>query len=278
SLINFTVVDYDYIPAMDLKIIQGRNFSREFPSDTLRTVIINETALKDLGITGDPIGALITDDPEADTIPYYTIIGVIKDFHFANLHNEIKPYLFLLDEDNANNFVVKINTTAVQGTLNGLKSAWQTVQPDRPFEYFFLDETFDKLYKAEENFKVIFSALTGLAIYIACSGLFAVASFFIKRRTKEIGIRKVLGASVPQITWMVSVEFLVIVLLANIVAWPLAYQFMDSWLNGFAYRINLDWNSFVLAGVIALLIAAITVSFHSIRSAMANPVDSLRNE
>ena len=278
ALLNFSMVDHDYLTVMNLQFKHGRNFSREFPSDTLDRVILNEAALRDLGIKGDPIGMLITDDPGAERVRYFTIIGVVKDFHFANLRNEIKPYMFLLNAKGVDNFAVKISSSDFPGTINAMKKAWNSIEPNRPFQYFFLDETFEKLYKADENFKLIFSALTMGAIYIACSGLFAIAAFFIKRRTKEIGIRKVMGASVAQITWLVSAEFLFIVLLANLIAWPLAWLGMDSWLNGFAYRIPIGAGSFFIAGALAVLMAAMTISFQSIKSAFANPVDSLRNE
>jgi putative ABC transport system permease protein len=278
ALINFSAVDHDYLHVMNLQFTHGRNFSRNFPSDTLDRVILNEAALRDLGIKGDPIGTLITDDPGAEKVRYFTIIGVVKDFHFANLRNEIKPYMFLLDEKSVDNFAVKISSSDFPATINALKKAWSSIEPNRPFQYSFLNETFDRLYKTDENFKVIFSALTMGAIYIACSGLFAIAAFFIKRRTKEIGIRKVMGASVTQITWLVSAEFLFIVLLANFIAWPLAWFGMDSWLNGFAYRISIGAGSFLIAGALAVLMATMTISFQSIKSAFANPVDSLRNE
>ncbi|HEX6223089.1 MAG TPA: FtsX-like permease family protein, partial [Chryseolinea sp.] len=278
AIINFSVVDHDYLTVMNLQFKHGRNFSPEFPSDTLDRVILNEAALHDLGIKGDPIGTLITDDPGADKVRYFTIIGVVKDFHFANLRNEIKPYMFRLDAKGVDNFAVKISSSDFPATIDALKKAWHSIEPNRPFQYFFLDETLEKLYKADENFKKIFSVLTIGAIYIACSGLFAIATFFIKRRTKEIGIRKVMGASVAQITWLVSAEFLSIVLLANIIAWPLAWFGMDTWLNGFAYRISIGAPSFLIAGGLAILMAALTIGFQSIKSAFANPVDSLRNE
>jgi len=278
ALLNFSLVDHDYLVVMNLKFKQGRNFSREFPSDTLDRVILNEAAVRDLGIQGNPIGLLITDDPGADTVRYFTIIGVVKDFHFANLRNEIKPFMFLLDAKGVDNFAVRLSSSDIPGAINALQKAWSSIEPVRPFQYFFLDETFDKLFKADENFKVVFSALTMGAIYIACSGLFAIAAFFIKRRTKEIGIRKVMGASVAQITWLVSSEFLFIILIANLIAWPLAWYGMDSWLNGFAYRIPIGAGSFLIAGALAVLMATMTISFQSIKSAFANPVDSLRNE
>ena len=278
ALLNFSMVDHDYLHVMNLQFKHGRNFSRDFPSDTLDRVILNEAALRDLGIKGDPTGMLITDDPGAEKVRYFTIIGVVKDFHFANLRNEIKPYMFLLNAKGIDNLAVKISSSDFPGTIDALKKAWSSIEPNRPFEYFFLDETFEKLYKADQNFKQVISVLTIGAIYIACSGLFAIAAFFIKRRTKEIGIRKIMGASIAQITWLVSAEFLSIVLLANLIAWPLAWLGMENWLNGFAYRISISPASFIIAGALAILMAAMTISFQSIKSAFANPVDSLRNE
>lgn len=281
SLVNISAVDYDYVPVMGIEIIAGRNFTRGTDLSTGRgygKIILNERAIKDLGIIGDPIGALVTEDPSADTVRYSEVVGVAKDFHFASLKSEIKPYAFLLNEDFAGNFVVKLETGRIDETLANLEQTWNKFTPGRPFEYYFLDEQFQKLYKAEENFKLIFAVFTAMAIYIACSGLFAIASYFIRRRTKEIGIRKVLGASVTQVTWLVSSEFLVIVGVANLIAWPVAWIFMDNWLNGFAYRIGLSATNFIIAGLVALLIAMVTVGFQSIRAARANPVNSLRNE
>jgi putative ABC transport system permease protein len=281
SLVNISAIDYEYLPVMGIELIAGRNFVPGTDVSNERgysKLILNERAVKDLGIVGDPIGALVTDDAEADTVRYSEVIGVAKDFHFASLKSEIKPYAFLLNESWANNFVVKIDAGRTDEALKNLQAAWDKFTPGRPFDYFFLDEQFRELYKAEENFKVVFSVFTGMAIFIACSGLFAIASYFIRRRTKEIGIRKVLGASVTQVTWLVSSEFLVIVAIANILAWPVAWKFMDNWLNGFAYRIELSFTNFVIAGMMALLIAMITVGVQSIKAAKANPVNSLRNE
>lgn len=281
SLVNLSHIDYDYLPVMGIQFTEGRNFVRGTDlaaGESNGKIILNERAVKDLGITGDPIGALITDEPDADTVRYLEVIGVAKDFHFASLKSEIKPFAFLLNEDFASNFVAKVEAERIDQSLDNLKQSWNKFAPGRPFEYFFLDDRFRELYKAEENFKVIFTAFTAMAIYIACSGLFAIASYFIRRRTKEIGIRKVLGASVAQVTWLVSAEFLAIVGIANLVAWPVAWMFMDNWLNGFAYRVGLSLTNFFVAGAIALLIAMVTVGFQSIRAARANPVNSLRNE
>lgn len=279
-LVNFTVVDHDYIKVMGLEIVAGRNFDPALDpfARTTRRVILNETAVRDLGITGDPIGALVTDNPNDDTVQYQEVIGVIKDFHFASLRNEIKPYAFFIGQNWVTNVAVKINAANPSQALAGLEDAWQKLAPGKPFEYYFLDDSLVKLYSAEEDFKLVFSALTLMAIYIACSGLFAIASYFIRRRTKEIGIRKVLGASVRQIAWLVSAEFIVIILLANVIAWPLAWYFMDGWLDGFAYRIDLGGSYFPAATAIALIVATATITFQSVKAAVANPVRSLRND
>lgn len=279
-LVNITAIDYDYIPTMGLAMVEGRNFTKgtDIPTRRGGKVVLNERAVKDLGIVGDPIGTLVTEDPDADTVQYFEVIGVARDFHFASLKSEIKPYAFYLAPDRANNFVVKLGSNNVQATLASVEQAWKSVAPTRPFEYFFLGDSIDALYSTEDNFILVFSILTAMAIYIACSGLFAIASYLIKRRTKEIGIRKVLGASSAQVIWLVSFEFIIIVLIANVIAWPLAYRFMDTWLAGFAYRIPLSWSYFTVAGIAALIIALATVGFKSLQAAMANPVDALRNE
>ncbi len=277
-LVNFTGVDHEYLDVMKLKIKEGRNFSRDFPSDTVDAVIINETAVRDLGISGDPLAALLTDNENASKPHYWKVIGVVKDFHFVNLRSEIKPYMFILSLRNLSNYVLKIEPADVSATLEGIRTAWSTIEPGRPFEYFFLDDRFAAIYQEEENFKTVFSALTLIAIYIACAGLFAVASYAIQRRTKEIGIRKVLGASVRQVTWMLTREFVVIVILANLVALPAAYLFMKDWLNDFAYRINPSAVSFVSAGVVALVLASLIVVWKSARAASSNPAHVLRNE
>ncbi len=278
SLINFSIIDDSYLEVMDMQWVAGRNFSPAFPSDTVEAVILNETAVKDLGIQSDPVGALITDRPDSDTIPYYKVIGVIKDFHFASLHSEIKPFAFFLNDRNINNFVVKINSTDFSATLQQLNRAWASVAPDQPFEYSFLDENLQALYQAEQNFKRVFAALTFLAIYIACAGLFAVASFFIKRRTKEIGIRKALGASLGQLLVILSKDYIRLIVIAFLVAIPIANYFMREWLQSFAYHIQLHWWMFALPGFLVLFIALLSLSGHIVKAARRNPVESLRYE
>jgi putative ABC transport system permease protein len=202
----------------------------------------------------------------------------VKDFPFTSLRKHITPYAFFAGQKYFSNFTLKVSTSDFDRLFSDLAKAWTSAGPPGPFEYYFLHQQVDNLYRTEEIFKLIFAILTAISIYIACSGLFAVASYFIKRRTKEIGIRKALGASVSQVTWLVSSGFLRMVIIANVIAWPATWLFMDEWLNGFAYRIDMNWVIFLTSGVLALLIAVVTIGGQSVRAAQANPITSLRNE
>lgn len=278
--VDFTWVDEDYLDVVGVELTAGRTFTPADVKDGARKVVLNEKAVTDLGLTNEEaIGALVTQNPYADSVTYYEVIGVVKDFHFTSLRTQIMPYAFFLFGFEYHSYLtLKVNSSDYEKLFADLGKAWAAAGPPGPFEYYFLDEGFDKLYRAEENFKLIFAILTAISIYIACSGLFAVASYFIKRRTKEIGIRKALGASVSQVTWLVSSGFIRMVIIANIVAWPATYLFMDQWLNGFAYRISMNWMIFLTSGLLALIIAVFTIGGQSIRAAQANPIQSLRNE
>lgn len=278
-LANYDLVDEDFLNAVGVELVAGRNFeASDVVSGPGTKLIINERAARDLGIEENPIGVMLTNDPYGDSVRYREVIGVVKDFHFMSLRSEIKPYAFFLDYSFASNFAVRTTRTDYKALLKELSTVWTTYGTGGPFEYFFLDDQFESLYNAENNFQLIFFILTMISIYIACSGLFAVASYFMKRRKKEIGIRKALGASVEQITWLVSKGFIRMVLLSNLIAWPVTWVFMDGWLNGFAYRIDMNWLIFLIAGVSALLIAIFTIGGQSLRAAQSNPVESLRNE
>ncbi|HMJ70452.1 MAG TPA: ABC transporter permease [Cyclobacteriaceae bacterium] len=278
--IDFTHVDEDFIDVAGLELVTGRKFTQpDILSGGAPKVILNQKAVLDLGLDDESaIGSLVTRNPHADSVVYHEVIGVVKDFHFASLRKHIAPYAFFLDYRYFSNFTLKVNTTDYDQLLEGLRQAWTSTGVAGPFEYFFLDQQFETLYRSEENFKLIFAILTAISIYIACSGLFAVASYFIKRRTKEIGIRKALGASVSQVTWLVSSGFLRMVIIANLVAWPVTWLFMDEWLNGFAYRIDMNWLIFLISGVTALIIAVATIGGQSVKAAQANPIQSLKNE
>lgn len=265
---NVFMVDADYIETMGLNIVEGRSFSQEISSDIGRAFILNETAVKELEL----------DSPIGETIRGATLVGVVKDFYFRSLHHEIEPLLLIYNPRACNIVNLRISSGNISETLAYIRGTWEELSPDHPFEYHFLDESFDRLYKAEEKFQKIFFSFSALAIFIACLGLFGLASYMAERRTKEIGIRKVLGASVSEIITLLSKEFTKWVVLANIFAWPISYFAMNKWLQNFAYRINVNLWTFLLAGSFALLIAMLTVSFQAFKAAVANPVDSLRYE
>ncbi len=269
-------VDYDYIKTLGMQVIKGRGFSREFGGDSA-SVIINETTAKILGYA-DPVGKKIytTTDTPGKTLAY-TIIGVVKNFNFESLHQDVGPLALLLGGGFGSG-VFKVNTSNIQSLTTQIQNKWKALAPGLPFSYHFLNESFDEMYRAEQRVGKIALIFSVLAIFIACLGLFGLATFIAEQRTKEIGIRKVLGASVQGIVQMLSKDFMKLVAIAFVFAAPLAWWAMHSWLNDFAYRINIEWWMFAAAGFGALFIALATVSFQAIRAAIANPVKSLRTE
>ncbi|GAB3175349.1 ABC transporter permease [Telluribacter humicola] len=272
-----TVVDDNYLQAMNIKLVAGRSFSRSF-NDSL-SVLINEEAMKELGLT-DPIGKkLISATNGADVT--YTIVGIIKNFHYQSLHQRIAP-LFVLNNRwvsrTDNRIVIRIQSEDPQAIIARTEQVWKKYLPEQPFHYTFLESDWGALYRAEQVSQRIFSLFSLLAILIACMGLLGLAIYIIQQRTKEIGIRKVLGATVASIVTLLSMDFMKLVLIALIIAAPVAWYAMDRWLQDFAYRIDIPWWAFVLAGVLAVLIAFLTVSYQSIKAALMNPVKSLRSE
>jgi len=271
-------VDYDYIPTLGMEIIKGRNFSPQFGADS-NAVIINETAEKVLGFA-DPIGKKIyTTEGNANnpkTIAL-TIVGVVKNFHFESLRQTIGPLSFRLGY-NKWTVAFKVATTDVRSLVKNIEGKWKSMAPGFPFTYEFLDDAFDNMYREEQRVGKIAISFAVLAILIACLGLFGLATYMAEQRTKEIGVRKVLGASVQNITTMLSKEFVVLVIIAAVIAFPLAWWAMHKWLEDFAFRVNISWWIFVLAASIAFAIALITVSVQAVRAAIANPVKSLRTE
>ncbi|MVM33910.1 FtsX-like permease family protein [Spirosoma sp. HMF4905] len=290
QLVNFLSVGYDFLDVMGMQIKEGRNFSAAFPADTLTngagktldqtigSTILNERAVKELGVAKPLIGQKIVWGRDGDTTYYLNLVGVVKDFHFTSLRSEIKPFAFVNSPRRQLYFTVKLATDKVSTTLAQLENQWQTFVPDRPIQYSFLDETFAKLYMAERRFQAVFTILVGLGIFIACMGLFALSAFTAEQRTKEIGIRKVLGASVGSIVTLLAQDFLKLVLIAVLLASPLAWWTMSRWLQDFAYKITIEWWVFALAGLLAVGIALLTVSFQSIKAALVNPVKSLKAE
>ncbi len=280
SLLNFLNVDYDFLSTMNVQLKEGRNFSKDFGRDSV-AIILSETAVKEIGIKPPVVGSQIVWGEQDTTVYYADVIGVVKDFHFSNFHEPIKPFGFVLDSDRnprINTLFVKTLPGNVDQTLNSIEKIWKTQVAGQPIEYSFQDDQISSMHKQETKFQHMFTYLTIVAIVIACLGLFGLASFTAEQRTKEIGIRKVLGASVQGLVSLLSKDFLKLVALAIIIATPLAWYFTHHWLQDFVYRVTLSWWVFAIAGIAALLIALLTVSFQAIKAAIANPVKSLRTE
>jgi putative ABC transport system permease protein len=257
---------------------QGRFFSREFPSDS-HAAILNETAARLLG-WDDPLGKKINNwSKERGN---FTVIGVVRDFHYESLHHEIRPMALFLSGGYYHRpeqvIAVKLQAGDLPRTLGAIETAWRRSAPSQAFDYSFLDQDFDKLYINEKQTRKMFTVFSLLALFIACLGLFGLASFLVEQRTKEIGIRKVLGASAPGLVARLDGSFLKWVLAASLLAWPAAWYFMGRWLENFAYRIDLAGWMFLLSAGLAVVIALVTVSFQTVKAALKNPVDSLRFE
>jgi putative ABC transport system permease protein len=275
---TFLVVDHDYLTLYQIPLVMGNNFSAD-PEANGKEYIVNEALAKEL-LKEDqkaPLSSLIGAHFGFDSLG--KIVGIAKDFNFNSLHYKIET-LFLINEKQRglNNISVKINGSEMKAALSFIGSVWKKNFPDHPFEYQFLDEHFAELYSTDNQVSKIVEILAGLAIFISCLGLFGLASYSAEKRTKEIGIRKVLGASVRNIVGMLSRDFLRYVFIAALIAWPLAWWSVTSWLQDYAYRIPVSWWVFLLAGLGAVVIALATISFQAIRAAVANPVSSLRSE
>ncbi|GAA4803247.1 ABC transporter permease [Olivibacter ginsenosidimutans] len=273
--IKYVRADEGFIPAYSIPIKAGRNFNRSDGTDSL-SFIINETAVNVLGLKSNE---------EAIGKPFNyggrsgRIAGVMNDFNFESLHQRIIPLVLFnaLEQNDYGRISIKIKGN-IQQALQHIQTTWEEYLPEKPFEYTFLDDRFDDLYKAEHQQQIIFSVFSCIAIIIACLGLFGLSSFTITQRIKEIGIRKVLGASTKSIIQLLSTNFLFLVGISALVSFPITWYVMSRWLNDFAYRVNLEWWVFIMAAILALLIAFFTISFQAIKAALANPVESLRNE
>ena len=268
-------IDHDFLDTMGIELVAGRSFSPEFSGDFQRSVLINETAAKKFG-WDNPLGKKIQQIYGNKQTRIVT--GVVKDFHMASLHNPIEPMFITGSFPEMNAICVRIGPGNITGLLDSIRSAWKKVVPNAPFDYFFLDESFDRQYRAEERLSRLFSYFSLLAVFIACLGLFGMACYSAEKRTKEIGIRKVLGASVPGIVLMISRELLKIFIAANAVVWPIVYAASQKWLQNFAYRTSIGLGIFLLSALILLVIALGSVSYQAIKAALANPVESLRYE
>ena len=272
-------VDYDFFKTYGMKIIAGRDFSLDYPTDAGEAYIINETAARLLGWTqpedavGKPMGVSGAGRPNAGRI-----IGVVADFNYESMHYKIRPMVTYIRPIEANTIAVRIAAGNPRNGLDHIRAVWEKEKPDYPFQYDFMDDRLNALYRNEERMMKMFAAFSALAIFIACLGLSGLASFMAEQRTREVGIRKVLGASPAGITVMFSKEFARWVLTANLLALPAAYLVMDKWLKNFAYRVRMDIWVFAAASALTLVIALVTVSAQSLRSALANPAESLKHE
>ena len=275
--IILNMVDYDFFPMLDLEFVEGRNFSPDYGTDLTQAYILNEQAVKEMGIQS-PVGKQFSYGKRQGTI-----IGIFKDANFRSLHMEIEPHIFFMMEDvsEATQYgvvLIKINGEKTKEALAKIQGVWEGFNPISPFEYHFLDQKYDSLYRKEQQIGTILNSFTLFAVIISCLGLFGLASFLTEQRTNEVGIRKVLGASESGIVVLLSKQFIKWVLIANIFAWPSAYFVMNKWLQSFAYRINIGVWMFVVSAVLAAGIALLTVSYQAFKAARANPVDSLRYE
>jgi putative ABC transport system permease protein len=266
--------DHDFVKTLGLELADGRDFSKDFGAEE-EAFILNEAAVKALGWS-DPVGREIGVD-------YFNkrgrVIGVVKDFNYNSLHEKIGPAVIqVMPSDFFTKIAVRVRGENLDRTLAFLKEKWQTLAPNLPFEYHFVDQDMENLYRDDQRLARIFGYFTALALIVACLGLFGLVSLGVAQRTKEIGVRKVLGATVTDVVALLSKDFVKLVLLANLIAWPAAYFAMNKWLQNFAYRIDIGWWMFALAGGLALVIALLTVSTQAIKAALANPVEALRYE
>ena len=263
-------VDFHYLDLYEMEVVAGRKFSREYATDEKEAVLLNETALKTIGWK-DPVGKRFDGG---------TVVGIVKDFHFEPLRETIKPIFFrVMIDDNTGFFLsIKIKSEDIPATLAFIDKTWKKFSPDYPFSYTFVDSAIENLYRSEQRIGNAFKYFSMIAIFVACLGLFGLTSFTVEQRTREIGIRKIMGASTTRILTMLSSEFFKLVLLSNLIAWPLAYILMKRWLEAFAYRTAVGPSIFLLTGILTVIIAAITTGLNATKAASANPIDSLKYE
>ena len=270
--VRMIYTDHDYIKTMGMEIVQGRDFSKDMSTDAEEAFIVNESAVRALQLE-DPLQTRLHWDEKKGTV-----IGVVRDFQFQSLKDEITPLVIHIWPRNTYVFAVRIDSREIPRTLAFLEDTWKKLDPAHPFEFSFLDDTVDRLYRSEEKLGKVFSGFSVLAILIAALGLFGLALFMVESRAKEIGIRKVLGASIGSIFMILTREFTLLVLLANVAAWPIAYILMSRWLENFAYRIDIRVGIFLLSALAALAAALLTIGYHCLKSALSDPVKSLRYE
>jgi len=286
---SFSIVDHEFIDVMQMKILDGRNFDRSKSSDLTQAFIVNEAAVKAFGWGNNALGKRVrfginpsTGAAQRDGV----VIGVVRDFHFSSIHNTIEPFIFIVSGNPNTYFYVRLSGSNIPATIENVKKVQTDLGNTLPFNYFFFGDKLDEMYTAENKLNVLFTVFSLMTIFIACLGLLGLSSYVTEQRSKETGLRKIMGASVGQVVWLLNKDFLILVLISNLISWPVAYYLMDRWLQGFAYRMNFgfsdfDWTTvvpFVLSFLITLIIALITISFVSFKSASSNPVNMISRE
>ena len=265
--------DHDHQKALGFEMAEGRYFSEDFPTDS-SAIVINEAAVHELGLE-DPVGKEIVFPFDENRL--YEVIGVMEDFNFESLRNEIMPLTIVLTET-ANEMIVRFQSEDPRDAVDMITSTWDEYSGGEPVDYTFLDDDFDELFREEQRLGAVFTAFTIIAIFIACLGLLGLSAYMAERRTQEIGIRKVLGASIPSILGLLSVEFLKLIGIAFLLAIPISWYFIQNWLQGFAYRIDINLMVFVLTALATIGIVLITISWQTLKAAFLNPVESIRTE
>jgi putative ABC transport system permease protein len=286
---SFSMVDHEFIDVMQMKLLEGRNFDRSNTSDLTKAFIVNEAAVKAFGWGGNALGKRIkfginpaTGAAQRDGV----VIGVVKDFHFTSIHNPIEPFIFIVSSNPNTYFYVRLSDNNTPATIESIKKLQQDMGNTLPFNYFFFADKLDEMYTAENKLNSLFNIFSLMTIFIACLGLLGLTSYVTEQRSKETGIRKIMGAKAEQVVWLLNKDFIILVLISNLVSWPVAYYFMEKWLEGFAYRIQFGINPFVIATAIpfivslflTLAIAVITVSSLTIKAAGENPVNMISRE
>jgi len=271
-VINTNMVDFDFTETMKIDVKDGRAFSPDFAADTSNSIMINEELERIMG-GGSAVGKRMWwGDTEL------MVVGVMKNFHFHSLRAKIAPLVIGIQPRDLNTILIRVSPVDISATMNSIEQTWNDVIPEYPLEYHFFEDRFERMYRAESNAGKLLGYFSALAVFIACLGLFGLASFTAEQRTKEIGIRKVLGASAPNITRLLCIEFLKLVIIANVIAWPVAYYVMNGYLESFAYRTGIGFSLFLITGVIAVIVAMATVMYQAIKAAFMNPAEALKYE
>lgn len=277
-IVSVMSMDENYLEAMGMELAAGRNYDPSYSSDQQESIIINEAMMESLG-WDEAVGENLVFGNNNVT---RKVVGVIKDFHFSSMRHKIEPLMIFYNPGPNSTLVVKVNSSDMRGTLDFLEAEWSRTFPNHPFDYQFFDQEFDQIFASDELFANLVNTFTGLSIIISALGLFGLSFFMVEQRKKEIGVRKVLGSTIRQIVQLLMHEFVLLIIVANVIAWPIAFIFLKKWISDFQYRIDL-WGVdnlliYVFAGLGALIVAMIAVSYKSINAALSNPVNSLRNE